>query len=189
MLTVWNGLGITQSRRDRFIRGLRPEPLGRARAERGLRARARPGQIPQSLRPSGNDRSCGRDGGNLSPEPCEVDARRAWIPQAVPAGARASLVQRCWTAARMALSYCRASASRRRSICQARFLKAYARVGIIGVAAEMAGISLVGLEKSGRLGTRSGPSESSPVWRPRTIGRLKNFICRILHILCARAGE
>jgi len=46
---------------------------------------------------------------------------------------------------------------------------------MIGVAAEMAGISLVGLEKSGRLGTRSGPSESSPVWRPRTIGRLQKF--------------
>ena len=34
----------------------------------------------------------GRDGENLSPEPCEVDARRAWIPQAVPAGANSSLV-------------------------------------------------------------------------------------------------
>jgi hypothetical protein len=48
-----------------------------------------------------------------------------------------------------------------RTANQARFLKAYARVGMIGVAAEMAGISLVGLEKSGRLGTRSGPSEST----------------------------
>ena len=118
-----------------------------------------------------------------------MDAQRACIPQAVPAGARASLLRArsegeapdCSkdgsneSRSPSSNSPGHSPASRRRSICQARFLKAYARVGIIGVAAEMAGISLVGLEKSGRLGTRSGPSESSPVWRPRTIGRLQKF--------------
>jgi len=107
-----------------------------------------------------------------------------WIPQAVPAGARASLLRArsegeapdCSkdgsneSRSPSSNSPGHSTASRRRSICQARFLKAYARVGMIGVAAEMAGISLVGLEKSGRLGTRSGPSESSPVWRPRFWG-------------------